>query len=233
MMVVLSSPVGKNWLWSWRKRGTNGSSPWTPRMERLSMVSVIPIGLTRHAVEELSRQKAEPEWMLQKRLQAWESYERMETPLGRRGDMGTLRQFSNFEFQQLTPYVSANGTLPVVIEQSLHGEGNSDSPAGLIVQHNSSVVHTELDERLKQQGVILTDLESAVRNHPALVQQYFMTKCVPVESNKYTALHAAFWSGGIFLYIPKAVDIEDPILAQIWIDTAASATFAHTLIIAD
>ena len=200
------------------------------------MVSVIPNGLTRHAVEELSRQKAEPEWMLQKRLQAWESYERMETPLGRRGDMGTLRQFSNFKFQRLTPYAPPRRdaiNLVPTIEQSLHGEGTSDSRAGLIVQHNSSVVHTELDERLKQRGVILTDLESAVRDHPDLVQQYFMTKCVPVESNKYTALHAAFWSGGIFLYIPQGVEIEDPILAQIWIDSPASAIFAHTLIIAD
>ena len=60
-----------------------------------------------------------------------------------------------------------------------------------------------------------------------------MTTCVPVESNKYTALHAAFWSGGVFLYIPKGVEIEEPILAQIWLDVPASATFAHTLIIAE
>src|SRR6266567_1821068 len=105
MMVALSSLVGKNWLWNWRRRGTNGSSPRTPRRGWLLMVSVLPNGLTRHTVEELSRQKDEPEWMLQRRLQAWESYERMETPLGRRGDMGTLRQFSNFKFQQLMPYV--------------------------------------------------------------------------------------------------------------------------------
>ena len=78
-----------------------------------------------------------------------------------------------------------------------------------------------------------TDLDSAVRDYPELVQQYFMTSCVPVNSTKYTALHAAFWSGGVFLYIPQGVEIEDPILAQIWIDTPASATFAHTLIIAE
>src|SRR5205809_7545960 len=60
-----------------------------------------------------------------------------------------------------------------------------------------------------------------------------MTKCVPVESNKYTALNAAFWSGSAFLYIPKGVEIEQPILSQIWFDSPASATFAHTLIIAE
>ncbi len=198
------------------------------------MVSAMANGLSRSAVEELSRQKGEPEWMLQKRLHAWDIYESTPTPLGRRGDLGTLRTFSNFKFQQLSPYVPSNGnsTLPAVIEQSLQ-EALVDARAGLIVQHNASVVRVELDEDLKSQGVILTDLDTAVREYPELVQQYFMTKCVPVASNKYTALHAAFWGGGIFLHIPKGIEIEQPILAQIWVDTPASATFAHTLIIAE
>ncbi len=198
------------------------------------MVSAMANGLSRSAVEELSRQKGEPEWMLQKRLHAWDIYESTPAPLGRRGDLGTLRTFSNFKFQQLSPYVpsNGNGTLPAVIEQSLQ-EALVDARAGLIVQCNASVVRVELDEDLKSQGVILTDLDTAVRAYPELVQQYFMTRCVPVESNKYTALHAAFWSGGIFLYIPKGIEIEQPILAQIWVDTPASATFAHTLIIAE
>src|SRR5215469_5553474 len=198
------------------------------------MPSSLPGGLSRSAVEELSRQKGEPEWMLQKRLQAWDLYESMETPLGRRGDLGTLRMFSNFKFQELSPYVPSNGdgTLPAPIEQSLQ-EALIDQRAGLVVQRNASVVLTELDEELKRQGVILTDLDSAVRDYPELVQQYFMTTCVPVNSTKYTALHAAFWSGGIFLYIPRGVEIEEPILTQVWIDSPGSAIFAHTLIIAE
>jgi FeS assembly protein SufB len=198
------------------------------------MANALSNGFSRSAVEELSRQKGEPEWMLQKRLQAWDLYESMETPLGRRGDLGTLRMFSNFKFQLLSPYVPSNdnGKLPAPIERSLQ-EALVDQRSGLVVQRNASVVRTELDEELKSKGVILTDLDSAVRDYPELVQQYFMTSCVPVNSTKYTALHAAFWSGGAFLYIPKGVEIEDPILSQVWIDTPASATFAHTLIIAE
>ena len=198
------------------------------------MANALSNGFSRSAVEELSRQKGEPEWMLQKRLQAWDLYESMETPLGRRGDLGTLRMFSNFKFQLLSPYIPSNGNskLPAPIERSLQ-EALVDQRSGLVVQRNASVVRTELDEELKSKGVILTDLDSAVRDYPELVQQYFMTSCVPVNSTKYTALHAAFWSGGAFLYIPKGVEIEDPILSQVWIDTPASATFAHTLIIAE
>src|SRR5579859_130039 len=198
------------------------------------MPDALIAGLSRSAVEELSRRKQEPDWMLQKRLQAWDIYESMPTPLGRRGDLGTLRMFSNFKFRSLSPYVPSidDGKLPAPIEQALQ-EALVDQRAGLVVQRNASVVRTELDEELKRQGVILTDLDSAVQDYPELVQQYFMTTCVPVNSTKYTALHAAFWSGGIFLYIPKGIEIEDPILTQIWIDAPASATFAHTLIIAE
>jgi Fe-S cluster assembly protein SufD len=198
------------------------------------MPDALLAGLTRSAVEELSLQKKEPEWMLHKRLQAWDLYESMPTPLGRRGDLGTLRMFSNFKFQELNPYVPSNasGTLPVAIEHSLQ-EALVDQRSGLLVQHNASVVRIQCSEELKRQGVILTDLDTAVRDYPELVQQYFMTTCVPVDSTKYTALHAAFWSGGVFLYVPRGVEIEDPILTQLWIDAPASATFAHTLIIAD
>src|SRR5947209_1732484 len=198
------------------------------------MLNVSAPGFTRSAVEELSRQKGEPEWMLQKRLHAWDIYENTPAPLGRRGDLGTLRVISNFKFQQLSPYVPASQseTLPAAIEQSFQ-EGLINERSGLIVQLNGTVVRTELSEALKQQGVILTDLDTAVREHPELVQKYFMTECVPVESSKYTALHAAFWSGGFFLYVPKGVEIEQPILSHVWMDTPASATFAHTLILAE
>src|SRR5690348_17920384 len=172
------------------------------------MLHALATGFTRDAVVELSRQRGEPEWMLQKRLQAWEVYESTPAPLGRRGDLGTLKTLANFKFQQLNPYVPAEqGTLPTAIEQSLQAALVNER-SGLIVQHNSSVVHTELVEELKQQGVILSDLATAVREQPELVQEYFMTSCVPVNTSKYTALHAAFWSAGFFLYVPKEVEIE-------------------------
>ncbi|MBA2284918.1 MAG: SufD family Fe-S cluster assembly protein, partial [Ktedonobacteraceae bacterium] len=198
------------------------------------MANTLALGFSREAVIELSRQQEEPEWMLQKRLQAWEIYEKTPNPLGRRGDLGTLQTLSRFKFQELNPYVQTNtdSTLPTVVEQSLH-DAAVDTRAGLIVQRNSAVARTELDAELKSKGVILTDMHTAVREHPDLVQSYFMTQCVPVETSKYTALHAAFWSGGIFLYIPKGVEIEAPLLGQIWIDAPATAVFAHTLIIAD
>ncbi|MFL5626327.1 MAG: Fe-S cluster assembly protein SufD, partial [Ktedonobacteraceae bacterium] len=195
-------------------------------------MNILTQGLSRSAVEELSRLKGEPEWMLQKRLHAWDVYESTPAPLGRRGDLGTVRAVANFKYQNISPYVPVHDSLSPTIERALQ-EAMVDTRAGLVVQRNASVVRTELDEDLRSKGVILTDLDTAVREYPELVQQHFMTNCVPVESNKYTAMHAAFWSGGTFLYIPKGVEIEEPILSQVWIDAPASATFAHTLIIAE
>ncbi|TMC89726.1 MAG: hypothetical protein E6J10_00810, partial [Chloroflexi bacterium] len=88
------------------------------------MANLITKGLSRDAVEALSRQKGEPEWMLQKRLHAWDVYEKTPAPLGRRGDLGTRRTVANFKFQELNPFVPSplldgDGSLPAAIEQSL------------------------------------------------------------------------------------------------------------------
>jgi FeS assembly protein SufD len=197
------------------------------------MLDTLTTGFSRDAVVALSRQKGEPEWMLQKRLGAWEVYENTPAPLGRRGDLGTRRTIANFKFNQLSPFVPVEaGKLSTSIEQSLQ-EGLVTERSGLIVQHNSSVVSTQLAEELKEQGVILSDLDTAVREHPELVQRYFMTNCVPTNTSKYTALHAAFWSGGFFLYVPTGIEIEAPLLAEVWVDASSAAIFSHSLIIAE
>lgn len=198
------------------------------------MLNTLAPGFSRAAVEELSRYRGEPEWMLQLRLQAWETYENTDAPLGRRGDLGTLKTVAGFNFQQLKPYtaVEKDAALPEAVQNSLQASLVNER-SGLIVQLDSKVVHIELNEELKQQGVILTDLDTAMREHADLVREYFMTRCVPVGTSKYTALHAAFWTGGFFLYVPKGVEIEAPMLAQVWVNQPLSAAFSHSLIIAD
>src|SRR5947209_17212164 len=105
------------------------------------MLNVSAPGFTRSAVEELSRQKGEPEWMLQKRLHAWDVYESTPAPLGRRGDLGTVRAVANFKYQDINPYVPVTDSLSATIERSLR-EAMVDTRAGLVVQRNASVVRT-------------------------------------------------------------------------------------------
>ena len=189
------------------------------------MTQTLIQGFTRAGVEALSELKGEPAWMLEKRLAAWELYERMPAPLGRRGDLGVLQRVARYKYDTLIPYVAnganSNGHAPLTNWES-----------GLLIQHNSSVVARELDPVLAAKGVILTDMDTAVREHPELVQQYFMTGVTP-DASKYAALHGAFWSGGLFLYIPKGVVIDQPILTRYVINEADVSGFPHTLIIAE
>src|SRR5579859_5595469 len=122
-MGASSSPVAKNWPSNLKRRGTSGSSRATKRLESPLMLKPLATGFSRDALEQLSRQKGEPEWMLQKRLHAWETYENTPTPLGRRGDLGTLQAVSNFKFDRLTPFspVAADAAHPAALEQSLQG----------------------------------------------------------------------------------------------------------------
>jgi Fe-S cluster assembly protein SufD len=189
-------------------------------------------GLSRSAVEELSRRQGEPAWLLEKRLHAWDTYEQTPANLGRRGDLGTLKAFANFKYNQLKPSSPANASLSTSMKTELAVE-KKQQRAGLIIQRNSTVVYSELKADLKAQGVILTDLTTAIREHPELVREYLLTTAVPVETDKYTALHAAFVTGGVFLYVPKGVEIADPILTQVWLDEPNTAIFTHTLIVAD
>jgi len=189
----------------------------------MSESKVLAPGFSRATVEELSRLKGEPNWLLQLRLHAWETYENTPASLGRRGDLGTHRTVANFKFQNLNPFTLSSTALPSTIEQSLKSALVNER-SGLLVQLNSSVVRCELREDLKQQGVILTDLDTAVHEYPELIQKYFMTECVPAATSKYTALHAAFWTGGFFLYVPQDIEIEEPILAQVWSGVPTTAT---------
>ncbi len=189
------------------------------------MTQALMQGFSREGVEALSQLKGEPAWMLEKRLAAWDIYEQTPAPMGRRGDLGVLARVARLKYDALVPYV-ANGA---------HANGHQPLPnweAGLLVQRNSSVAARELDPALAAQGVILTDMDTAVREHADLVQRYFMTGVTP-NDNKYAALHFAFWSGGLFLYAPKGVSIERPVLARYLLDQANGTNFAHTLIIAE
>ncbi|MES4787346.1 MAG: Fe-S cluster assembly protein SufD, partial [Nitrospiraceae bacterium] len=105
--------------------------------------------------------------------------------------------------------------------------------AGYVAQYDASNLFKWLRDDLREQGVIFTDLETAVREHAHLLRDYLMTTAVPPSYGKFEALHAALWTGGIFLYVPPGVKVELPFRAGIWQQTSRAGIFPHTLIIAD
>jgi Fe-S cluster assembly protein SufD len=193
-------------------------------------------GFSREAVEELSHRRNEPEWLLQKRLEAWAAFEQMPMPSRtdeewRRTDIRDLPIDDVAPFASLSPRVSSRDDLPESVRIGLDAAGDL---SGLVVQDDSSIVYYEVNPDLASQGVIFVDLDTAIVEHPDLLQKYFMAdEVIPAADNKFAALHGAFWTTGTFIYVPANVEIELPFRAFSTLSTPGIGTFFHTLIVAE
>src|SRR5215211_1901166 len=191
-------------------------------------------GFSREAVEELSRSKGEPQWVLEARLAAWETYEQLPFPQRtdeewRRTDLKRLKLDQQVPFAGLNGRVESLDGLLAAVEDG--GISNESERAGVVVQRDASTIYTEVADDLAAEGVIYTDLDTAVREHPDLVKTYFMTQAVPANFGKFEALHAAFWQGGTFLYVPKNVTIELPFRSFVLGEEGGASLFAHSLVV--
>ena len=193
-------------------------------------------GLNREIVEEISRLKNEPDWMLEIRLKALKMYEELALPT-----WGP--DLSELNMDDIATYVKPKSKLnsswedvPEDIKNTFDKlgipEAEKKSLAGVGAQYDSEVVYHSMKEDLIKQGVIYTDMESAVRDYPEIVKKHFM-KCVPISDHKFVALHAAVWSGGSFVYVPKGVKLDFPLQSYFRLNSPESGQFEHTLIIVD
>ena len=193
-------------------------------------------GLNREIVEEISRLKKEPDWMLEIRLKALKMYEELELPT-----WGP--DLSELNMDDIATYVKPKSKLnsswedvPEDIKNTFDKlgipEAEKKSLAGVGAQYDSEVVYHSMKDDLIKQGVIYTDMESAVRDYPEIVKKHFM-KCVPISDHKFVALHAAIWSGGSFVYVPKGVKLDFPLQSYFRLNSPESGQFEHTLIIVD
>lgn len=166
----------------------------------------------REAAAALARSKNEPAWLVAQREEAGQLATELNLPKPEKLPLTrwTLDQYGTNRPGQS---VSSLSDLPAAITALLP----EDHAGTLIVQHNSSVVFTRLSDELKSQGVILTSLEDAARNHEELFRKHFMTAYTKDE-HKLAAVHAALWNGGVFLYVPRNVTIEAPIQALLFAD---------------
>ena len=193
-------------------------------------------GLNKAIVEEISKQKNDPEWMREIRLKALETFNSLELPT-----WGP--DLSELKIDEISTYVKPKTKLnsswddvPEDIKNTFDKLGipkaEKKSLGGVGAQYDSEVVYHSMKEDLLKQGVIYTDMETAVREYPEMVKKYFM-KCVPINDHKFVALHAAVWSGGSFVYVPKGVKLDIPLQSYFRLNSPESGQFEHTLIIVD
>ena len=140
---------------------------------------------------------------------------------------------SEFEFD-LAPFVAGTRaeTLDDVPEEILAAVGHVGDRSGLQIQHNSTVSITHLEPALKGKGVLFTSLDEALTEHPDLVEDR-LHALVSADRTKFTALHAAFRSGGTFVYVPRDVHVELPLQTISYVDAEGLAIFPHTLVVLD
>ncbi|MFD2613578.1 Fe-S cluster assembly protein SufD [Paenibacillus gansuensis] len=191
----------------------------------MSTETILPLG--RDAIAALSASKSEPAWLADLRLKALELAGQLELPKPEKTNI-TRWSLNEYGVAKEAAALNSLSQLPGNVQELLQ-EGHADN---LLVQQNSGVVFEQLSEELASQGVIFTSLEKAVREHSDLVQKYLM-QAVLVEENRITALHAAAWNGGAFLYVPRNVTVEVPLQAVFYSEDS-EATFApHVLIVAE
>ncbi len=193
-------------------------------------------GLTADTVASISRMKQEPEWMLQKRLQAYRHF--LKEPLPRWG-----ADLSSIDFEDIVYYIRPTDKaatswddLPEEIRTTYDRIGVPEAEkkflAGVSAQYESEVVYESIQKELTKKGVVFCDMDSGLRNHPELVRKYFGT-LIPYADNKFAALNTSVWSGGSFVYVPKGVRVALPLQAYFRINAERFGQFERTLIIAD
>ena len=195
-----------------------------------------PKGLSREVVESISEYKDEPKWMRDFRLKALEHFESRPTPKWG-GNLGQI------DFNDIHYFVRASeknsrdwSEVPEDIKNTFDRLGIPEAErkflSGVGAQYESEVVYHQVNEKLEAQGVIFTDMDTALREHEDLVREYWAT-VIPANDNKLAALNSAVWSGGSFVYVPAGVKVEMPLQAYFRINTENMGQFERTLIICE
>jgi Fe-S cluster assembly protein SufB len=194
-------------------------------------------GISREVVQEMSKIKGEPDWMLQKRLKSLEIFQRKPIPT-----WGV--DLSGLNFDDLVLYSPPTAgrynswdDVPEEMKKTYEDLGipqaEREHLAGVVGIWRQEPVYEGLKKEFADLGILFCSMDTAITEYPELVEPYFMTKCVPPQDNKFSALHGAIWSGGSFLYVPKGVKVDLPLQAYFRMEGAGEGTFEHTLIIAD
>ncbi len=202
----------------------------TPTVFRLDQ------GLHQGVVQKISELKKEPAWMALARQKALDIFFKKTMPAWG-GDL------SKIDFDKVTYFLKSSENVendwekvPAEIKKTFERLGIPEAErkflAGAGAQFESEGVYHKLRDDLMKQGVIFCDMDTAVREHLALVQEYF-GRVVPAADNKFAALNTACWSGGSFIYVPKGVKVNAPLQAYFRINAKNMGQFERTLIIAD
>jgi len=195
-------------------------------------------GLNEEIIRQMSAMKKEPEWMLDFRLKSYQRFLRKPIP-----DWGGGGMLDTIDFDNIYYYIKPTegqskdwDMVPEGIKETYEKLGIPEAErkylAGVTAQYESEVVYHRNRADLEELGVLFCDMDTAVREYPEIIQEYFGT-IIPPNDNKFAALNSAVWSGGSFIYVPPGVHLEQPLQAYFRINAENMGQFERTLIIVD
>ncbi|HET8786506.1 MAG TPA: Fe-S cluster assembly protein SufB [Candidatus Limnocylindrales bacterium] len=193
-------------------------------------------GLTRETVEEISRYKDEPEWMLKFRLRAFDHFQKRPMPNWTDGldriDFDKIVYYRKPSEREEKSWDDVPEQIKATFERLGIPEAERKFLAGVGAQYDSEVVYHSVREELSKIGVVFMGTDQALKEYPDIFKQHFGT-VVPPEDNKFAALNSAVWSGGSFVYVPKGVEVPLPLQAYFRINGENTGQFERTLIVVD
>lgn len=178
-------------------------------------------------VSSFSKENGEPAWLAEFRQKAISLADTLPMP---RPDKTKINKWNFFQFNNVkSETFSSLNELPEDVKALI----DLENAKNLYIQRNQTAAYLSLSDDLKNKGVIFTDIFTAARDHADLLQKYLMTNGVKVDEHRLTALHAALFNGGAFLYIPRNVEVAEPIQAVYLLDNAEADLFNHVIVAAD
>ena len=193
-------------------------------------------GLTEEIIRNISKEKNEPDWVLDLRLKALNYYNKLSNPNWGPDisylDINKIATYVKSVDKQTKSWDDVPNNIKNVFDKLGIPESEKKSLSGVGAQFDSEMVYHNLEEKMKKLGVIYTNFDTAIKEYPELIKEYF-TKAVPLNDHKYIALHYALFSGGSFIYIPKGIKLDMPLQSYFRLNAKGAGQFEHTLIIVD
>lgn len=195
-------------------------------------------GLSPEIVEDISRRKVEPRWMLDLRLRSLQIYERAPMPANwgpsiEGLDMANISTYVTAGSKQADSWDEVPEDIKDTFERLGIPEAERTSLAGVGAQYDSELVYHSMREEVAEQGVVYSGIEEALHGpYEEMIREHFM-RLVPPTDHKFAALHGAVWSGGSFVYVPAGVSLDFPLQSYFRLNAAGAGQFEHTLIIVE
>jgi Fe-S cluster assembly protein SufD len=184
-------------------------------------------GFTEASFEAFLKSRDEPAWLLDRRREAFEAFSSMSLPTAReeewrRTDIRALK-LASFSPSIAPPSAEDRSALTSAWD-------------ALAAHYATGLEHvnaspTRSADPSKLGGAVLVDLATAAKDHPEILERYFLTEAVSPTADAFSALHAAFWTGGTLLYVPKGVKVEAPLFTLIGLANGGQVDLDHTLVV--